>query len=353
MREPRYGCKDMAFSLVKWPFLENAERKIHSEGDRWDASYPIWVPCCLMIPFGWLFRGRVWPNLKKSGERRKWEKEQKLRSCPARNQTKYPETRISPCSLRPRNNNSDNISTLSLDQDAGLKDSILRRLPLEIRQEIYGYVLGREENYLILLPFKIRAVPEAHTSITSGQAANAAWNMTKNGPYFWAQRPALLRTCRQVYQEAINLLYSGNTFVIKDMRILDYFFKSVPSQRLNAIRSLRISVRRMGYHKMIVGEKTRKSKLQEWHDAWKAIAAMEHLTMLNVHIEYRMSGSEETDQSDFQDVLSALIEIKGIKNFELDFGLSWTRDVPITDETKALVKWIKERARQPREALPS
>ncbi|KAL8941247.1 MAG: hypothetical protein Q9216_002350 [Gyalolechia sp. 2 TL-2023] len=239
MREPHYGCKNMAFSAVKWPFRENATKKLRADKDRWADSYPIWTPCCLILPFGWLFRGRQWPNREKDCRRRTRPTEPRA-GPPSREQTKYPETRISPCSLRPRKDD-DNISSLELYQTNALAASLLKRLPLEVRQEIYGYVLGRHKNCLVLLPFKIRAIPE--TNYTGSNVLAASRNqgfLSARGHLIWPRRPALLRTCRQIYTEAVGLLYAGNTFVIKHPEILFHFSKAIPPQRLNSLRSLRL-----------------------------------------------------------------------------------------------------------------
>lgn len=345
----------MAFGCVKWPFMENAERKMRSEGDRWDASYPVWVPCCLMIPFGWLFQGRLWPSWKKGRSRRKWETEQKLLSCPAKNQTKYPETSISPCSLQPRDQD-DNISTLSVAEDSGIQKSRLSLLPLEIRREIYGYVLGREENCLVLLPFKIRAVPLPHPIVTKGNAIHPARNVTKYESSFWPHRPALLRTCRQVYQEAVNLLYSANVFVIKHTLILNSFAKRVHPARLNAIRSLRVSIQQQGWCTSCECDRHASCILpqQAWRLCWETIAGMQHLTTLHVDIDYPMS--KHRGQLDCQMMLRDLMALRGIAHFSLELNLwsAYTSSgggplvVPVREETKAIMARIKETARLPR-----
>ncbi|KAI4266383.1 MAG: hypothetical protein L6R38_008780, partial [Xanthoria sp. 2 TBL-2021] len=367
MKEPSYGCKDMAIGCVPYPFRSNAEQKMRDEGDRWDNSYPVWFPCGLMLPFGWLFRGRMWPTCKKSAERRRWEEEVKLRSYPAREQTRYPETRISLCSLKARDEKSDQISILSIDGDGGLLHSGLSRLPLEIRQEIWGYVLGREENTLILLPLKIRAIPGAHPmpSQDSNPYRNNNWHITETGPSFWLHRPAILRTCRQIYIEAVDLLYTENTFVFQSPLILAYFAKAVLPYRFNAIRKVRIWFEQNNWPfwpscSSRGGEKLQPSittQREEWRQSWQTIAGMENLTTLHVTFDSTLAEYWD-DRNASRDVLLPLLDLRGIRDFKLRLGVFVAcpshglklRDVRMTDELelKALVEQVMRRARLPR-----
>lgn len=350
----------MAFGCVKWPFLENAERKISSEGGaRWDDSYPIWIPCCLMIPFGWLFRGRVWPSCGKGTRQRDYEQQKLFQTCRATEQTKYPQTRTSPCSLRSRKEYEDNISNLSLDQSTGFRESGLNGLPLEIRQEIYGYVLGREENCLALLPFKLRAVPAQHPIAVCGDVVDASRNqsrITRDDPLFWPQRTALLRTCRRIYSEAIGLLYAQNTFLIKDPRILLTFAKCIPQPRLNSITKLVISYKPPHY-----GSSEFRSS---FHLLWDIVVRMQRLRTLHVYIDYKISNSTISPFAEshgyWQTILPPMLELSGLTDFELDLRvliagsyLPPQNALPLTQDTKALIQRIEEAARRPRKTKES
>ncbi|KAL8706959.1 MAG: hypothetical protein Q9201_000007 [Fulgogasparrea decipioides] len=355
MREPRYGFKDMAFAWVKYPFVTNAERKMAEEEGRWDDSCPVWVACGLMLPCGWLFRGREWPSFRKGDRRRDWEREKVFEACPARNQTKYPQTRISPCTLKPRADD-DNISVLSLDQPTGLQASRLNRLPLEIRQEIYGYVLGREENCLVMLPFKVRATAEKASSAGYIDVMDAAVNqglVIRDDVFFWPQRTALLRSCRQIYAEAVDLLYSGNTFVIKHPRVFLAF--AVPPQRLNSIRNLRIALKPPQYSSV----ETVCWMFHEWSRFWDIIVKMKRLKKLHVSIDYvlhdpALLNFPLDDERHCQSILHPMLSLSGLSDFKLDLRLLQAyngmreEEVSLTRETKALVERIGEAAKRPR-----
>ncbi|KAL8708908.1 MAG: hypothetical protein Q9220_006240 [cf. Caloplaca sp. 1 TL-2023] len=350
--KPQYGCTDMAFSCIRWPFLENAERKIDAEDDRWENSYPIWVPCCVMLPFGWLFRGRAWPSLKKSSRQRRWEWQEKINTCPAREQTKYPETRTSPCTLKLRGQDV-NISALDLHQMNGLKASGLLRLPMEIRQEIYGYILGREENLLIPFPFRMRAVPTTpnENRIVIPFPDGDKYYPVRVYPSIWSRRPAILRTCRQVYVEAVDLLYTGNTFVVQYPPWFIFFAKCIPPQRLHAIRSLRISFG-LPTHDI----PCRITPALQWQEFWKLIASMQSLCSLDVCIQsWTTYGDWREDER--AKLLYPLLQLRGLHSFDLKFDIvQWSSHngsepelVPLTQKMNALVRQIKEVAKMPRE----
>lgn len=347
----------MAFGFVKYPFMANANKKIKADQDRWENSYPVWVPCCVMIPFGWLFRGRKFPSCKKNSLRRRWEEEQK-KGPPPREQTKYPETSISPCSLRPRKAD-DNISNFELDRSRGLDASILKRLPLEIRQEIYGYVLGRQENCLVMLPFKIRATTgkNMHPGKNVSKAHTNQYIFLEEENRFWPHRPALLRTCRQIYVEAVSLLYTGNTFVFRHPEVLRRFKRSIAPQRWHCIRSLRFCLLYSGSKAAYLFSPARE---EDWRQLWFTIASMKNLINLDVELIDKVDvevGPWEFIDKLCQSLLTPLLQLRGLHHFQLtlfpDHGEKCSPDlgpVPLAPETRALIRLIEDTVKLPREA---
>ncbi|KAL8897972.1 MAG: hypothetical protein Q9207_006933 [Kuettlingeria erythrocarpa] len=229
---------------------------------------------------------------------------------------------MSPCSLRPRRD-EDNISRLELDPRAGLDDSLLSRLPLEIRHEIYNYVLGRQDNFLIMVPFKIRAVLDSCTwdsNHLDHPERSDPLDIKANGQRitdprrrFWPQRTALLRTCRQAYVEAVGLLYTRNTFVITHPQMLYRFAKSIPVQRFNLIRNLRISfsASNCGVLSYWTFNYWRRA---EWEMFWKLVASMDDLRTLKVDIldwtYYHLSP--------YNSLLRDISHIRGLQIFGLN-----------------------------------
>ena len=136
------------------------------------------------------------------------------------------------------------LSTTSSRRTLPSRSQLLNRLPLEIRFEIYRYVLG--DNLLHLVQGKKQishvrcraaSVPDYARSCRPSAASTAARlfpGSTSNGNL------ALLQTCRQVYQEAIDLLYSTNVFDLDDPRTLFYLSRSIRPQRLASITKLHV-----------------------------------------------------------------------------------------------------------------
>ena len=182
----------------------------------------------------------------------------------------------------------------------------------------------------------------------------------QRGPSFGPHRTALLRTCRQVYIEAVDLLYSGNTFVFNSPAILARFAEAVPPCRLNAIRTLRIFLQyRISPRFPISNVESpllfyRRRVRQAFHDCWKMIAGMEHLTTLHVNIGYILLEHGES-QSSFQEMLIPLLDLRGIRRFTFElelFSTLWDGskilDVQLEDDIKALINLIEKTVRLPR-----
>ncbi|KAL8992526.1 MAG: hypothetical protein Q9169_007038 [Polycauliona sp. 2 TL-2023] len=165
-----------------------------------------------------------------------------------------------PCILIPRDQHTDQISiwsSLNAEEESGLIQSPLNRLPLEIRQEIWGYVLGREENTIVLIPTSkavigASAAPEL-SSTPSSYALHChdsqyhfrrhhSADIPRYCRFFWPNRPAILRTRRRSYCEAVELLYSGNSFVFNELKIAVIFSEVVVRRRVDAVRMVRVDV---------------------------------------------------------------------------------------------------------------
>ena len=150
----------------------------------------------------------------------------------------------SPCSLRQREHHK-NISSVSVAADTNVDCMLLRRLPAELRSAIWAYAIGGDEFCLITIPWKLTTAPHVDPA-----AAFDTWDDIALSRYHTTsgcavqpltpRRTALLKTCRQIYIEAVELLYSTNTFVLHDCDTLVTLSRSIPPQRLDSIRSLRL-----------------------------------------------------------------------------------------------------------------
>ncbi|MCJ1362785.1 hypothetical protein MMC16_001891 [Acarospora aff. strigata] len=127
-------------------------------------------------------------------------------------------------------------------------DSPLLRLPAEIRLKIYYEVFGGEVLHLIQLPKRL-----AHVRCCSTLSATDVLRRCIPG-YRWpavimemtkiktsSLDLALLQSCRQIYTEAIDIMYATNLFDIDDPSTLLYLSQTIRPQRFAAIKYLQFS----------------------------------------------------------------------------------------------------------------
>ncbi|KAL8846459.1 MAG: hypothetical protein Q9221_008456 [Calogaya cf. arnoldii] len=129
----------------------------------------------------------------------------------------------------------DTTDSLAPGPATAFEQSSLRRLPLELRLQIYNLVLTPDNTGFPLfsagLPYS--KPPEIlfwdHISVKS---------LVHSG----SKRPALLRTCRQIYTESIDLLYQQRKFVITRKYVFQAFAAMVP-RHLDKIRHILLRLR--------------------------------------------------------------------------------------------------------------
>jgi len=138
----------------------------------------------------------------------------------------------------------------------------LLALPFEIRRRIFIALVGGSVVHLVQLPKRlghVRCGYDAPGSIGHDMDRNCIpYGERKN--YFIEEWPvseaeaksddgglALLRTCRQVYRECIELLYETNVFDVNHPQTLAFLGRTIRPNRLTAIRSLQLTWKRAGY----------------------------------------------------------------------------------------------------------
>ena len=119
-------------------------------------------------------------------------------------------------------------------------------LPFELREIIYKDILGGNLIHIRHIPWEKRLghwhcdySRPAHDTHTYGDTPS-------NIKPFINGKLALLKTCRQVYNEAIKILYRENTFAFcgsSSMDVFAAFINTTTSQRLANIKSLYINMR--------------------------------------------------------------------------------------------------------------
>ena len=254
-----------------------------------------------------------------------------------------------------------NLSNLSIDGSRNEKCMLLRKLPLELRLAIFSHVLGNDAFRLVTIPWRVIAVPdiEGNLSMTGKYFdANKAWGDTEldsnnNAPevFIRSSRTAILTTCRQIYPEAVDLLYTTNTFILHDFSTLATFAKSIPPQRLNAIRSLTVHY---SPNTSIPYEHAHTSDYDlpfnlDWF--WEIIVGMQNLRNLDVYMEaYAMTRlTKEGHVEGELTRLRPLKRLRGLSNFRLQIGyLQLDESIDFESPIPAFREELMEVVKRPR-----
>ncbi|KAL8820535.1 MAG: hypothetical protein Q9191_007498 [Dirinaria sp. TL-2023a] len=220
-------------------------------------------------------------------------------------------------SKTPRNRSREGLDEAPVSQGCLLYE----KLPLELRQEIFAYVLGRDMFRLISVPWKVTTAADIFGNVSMTQAHFHSKPAQSKPP----RGIALLQTSRQVYNESVDLLYSTNTFVIHDFTTMTTFAKSIPARHFHAIRSLRICYSpvtsvpykhpRTAQYDLPTGE--------GWDEFWEMIAGMKSLRDLDVHLErYHELLPEDPELRAFTEytTLWPLQRLRGLRSFQLFFA---------------------------------
>lgn len=193
-----------------------------------------------------------------------------------------------------------NISQTSFEQSGAVSRSLLFKcLPLELRRLIYTSVFGDRVLHLVRAGEYVGHRTVIKQSATRKLFSGCRW-VSPHAPTrgFDIVDLRLLRTCRQIYIEAISILFSTNIFDIQDFSVLvkldDWYW---PPQRVSLIRHLRIVC---DPHEEFV----------EWVRFWDSVVTRMRLTSLNLVLW--MGTSKMNDQ-----MLRPTLEVRGIKQVEI------------------------------------
>lgn len=231
-------------------------------------------------------------------------------------------------------------------------DSLLFKLPLELRELIYLALLGdktlhivRKDRRLGHLRCKVnKADPYSRCPVQLGRlqtdARHSCWG-SYNRDGIWAnnKQPSdgdilpFLRTCRRAYSETISMLYSTNTFSFHDLDCIRYFSASILPKRFDIIRSLDVQ-----WHFRWPSYNTLAQRLlattmypphdeASWEDCWRIIASMKGLKKIQVSIRDSSNISDEEKEGC---MLAPLYQVVHIPDFtvSLDWiGPTWSNSV--------------------------
>lgn len=134
--------------------------------------------------------------------------------------------------------NSEGWSTL-----IGRRGTLLGRLPYEIRQMIYTYVLSYGMLRLTHLPDQ-RRIQCFRYDYKREDNPSSQFTISNSRKFCTSNKLSLLKTCRFIYMESVQTLYSTNTFGFFDFQLstYSYFSRTILPERLASITSIHLTV---------------------------------------------------------------------------------------------------------------
>lgn len=221
-----------------------------------------------------------------------------------------------------------------------LQSMLCARLPYEIRQLIWSYVLGGRLLHIVRAydSKKLRAVDcvegfgpgletrEHHcwgsiTGPNTGSSLGFYLMPCENHPARPANLLPLLQTCRMIYAETVTVLYEDNIFDLDFLDTLFYLKRPVLPQRLNQIHILNLS----WHFKYSVANANPPYDITTWRESCNVLANFTGLRKLTVHLA---SSFELPAGMKWKDWWGPLLEqltwIKPVKRF--DVFLAWSED---------------------------
>ena len=135
---------------------------------------------------------------------------------------------------------------LSYNPATNALSPLLNTLPLELRQQIYTYVLGSRVVHIFITPARLAHICcTLHTTpdFTRACCPSARQHVVPESVLIPQSEinVGLLLTCRQIYAETLSILYSSNTFDIDDLSAFNLLAANIPPTGLSAIRCLHLS----------------------------------------------------------------------------------------------------------------
>ncbi len=232
-------------------------------------------------------------------------------------------------------------------EQASSSPALLRLLPFEVRHQIWKEFLGdnlfhmtAEAHSLYDPPLGRYLCRDFSTDATSldGQSSYPRCQGSQREPCFFSGpegpsfRPlSLLLTCKQIYNEAVALLYSCNTFNFDNSATLCQFMNLVTSHHSNYVRTVHVNTAMWKIRCSDVIQLSRpNSSWEAWTGLWRLLAKFKGLQ----HLRLDIYGSSK--ERLLLDDLEPLFQLRGLKTFDLAIwrqtsGLDLSLSVPLQD----------------------
>ncbi|KAL8677903.1 MAG: hypothetical protein Q9186_005714 [Xanthomendoza sp. 1 TL-2023] len=238
--------------------------------------------------------------------------------------------------------------SLSLLPPSSQSDSrFLARLPLEIRQEIYNYIVGGNLVHVVRKGQHLAHVRCKHCWESDFQrdcrryASNTCHSAAPSMGFTANGNIALLRTCRQVYSEALPIMYSHNTFDFDHQDLFLLFSRSLLPQRLMGIRMLHLYCKEWELRRPFLRTGAGPSA---WSLTWQVIReGMPGLQHLHVKIAGEQGSCFPSEDRAWW--VQPMLQIRDLKSFHLEFRVASNNWVEFGDGVFEMSRLLEEHIR--------
>ncbi|KAL4788936.1 hypothetical protein BDV19DRAFT_374880 [Aspergillus venezuelensis] len=231
------------------------------------------------------------------------------------------------------------------------ESAFLLQLPVEIRLHIYKLVFGGDDDddKVIVIKADEDLQPRQDTCSEKGEKLHRFVELRDNARTFITcmhhiRNPdetklegfSLLLTCRQIYSEALEILWSQCSVHLQiesgplQFLLLSNFQSSIPPRQFSAIRQLEVSF----LHPSI---KRQAQVLDEewfdgWSDFWKLVKCLKKLVRIQAWIQmYQEPGGNIMTEEQEKRLYAPLRELDWLRDFQVE--VTW----PANDYSKSLL----------------
>ncbi|RFU26991.1 hypothetical protein B7463_g9354, partial [Scytalidium lignicola] len=229
-----------------------------------------------------------------------------------------------------RPHSSSAVHTSSSTTHAG--QSQFFRLPLAVREKIYGILIGQNELLHILLRYRSspsrwevayrRCGAGGHTEDCILKGCREFHDRVK-GSYFgyFDHVGGLFLSCRDIYREASRVLYNQNTLEFDHPLSLPILSRQVSQSSLHSIRSICIDPQRNIYAQNADSLSLCTSfRPNQWLQMWDIISTMQGLEEVRVNFQLLIDGWMGLTE---KEILEPLYKVKQpLKVFEVEMPSS-------------------------------
>ncbi|PLN86920.1 hypothetical protein BDW42DRAFT_198379 [Aspergillus taichungensis] len=222
------------------------------------------------------------------------------------------------------------------------QSALFAKLPREVRILIYREVLAPKDNpglhvacadaRLLSRRCRDEAAPvlgwwhtcwssyQKRDGTTGRRSSGEGYYPEQNSPY--AIRMGLLQSCRRIYTESIDILYSENVISFCQTRTVAEFQRTILPHRLHKVRSLHLALPLLllwfGGRFQCCKELSPLDIPFYWEEAWQTIPKFTSLQSLRVSLRKRASSESDPDIDGLVHLMKSMVPIK-IPEYVVDF----------------------------------